>query len=78
MGGDGVDRRQDGLHRVDANEWVKKSDIDSGRKAGVTSDERAPSLYGVTTWPEPVDCIHRPKRRAGLGWHFNGGVTGIG
>ena len=22
------------------NEWVKKSDVDSGRKAGVTSDER--------------------------------------
>ena len=22
------------------NQWVKKSDVDSGRKAGVTSDER--------------------------------------
>ena len=38
MGGDRVSGGQDRLHGADLNEWIKKTAVDSGKRAGVSTD----------------------------------------
>jgi len=38
LGGGGVDRAKIGCTPQTLNEWVKKAEVDSGRKAGLTTD----------------------------------------
>jgi transposase len=41
VGGDLLDRGQDRLHGGDADaKWVRRSEIDQGERAGITTDER--------------------------------------
>ena len=47
LGGDHFDRGQDRLHGADANEWVKKAEVDSGVRAGVPTDDGRAKLKAL-------------------------------